>query len=45
VRKRAPYVGEDTDEVLTELGYPPEQIKGLHERGVVSSPRPAAATS
>jgi crotonobetainyl-CoA:carnitine CoA-transferase CaiB-like acyl-CoA transferase len=41
VRKRAPHVGEDTDELLAELGYSEEEIEALHTRGVVSSPRPA----
>lgn len=41
VRKRAPHVGEQTDEVLAELGFAPDEIAGLHERGVVSSPTPA----
>jgi len=41
VRKRAPHVGEDTHEVLAELGYSDEEIETLHAHGVVSSPRSA----
>ena len=39
VKKRAPHVGEDTDEVLAELRYSAEEIEDLHARGVVSRPR------
>jgi crotonobetainyl-CoA:carnitine CoA-transferase CaiB-like acyl-CoA transferase len=42
VRKRAPHVGEDTDDVLAELGYAAEEIAELHKRGVVSAPTPVA---
>jgi crotonobetainyl-CoA:carnitine CoA-transferase CaiB-like acyl-CoA transferase len=38
VRRRAPHVGEQSEEVLTELGYPESEIVGLIERGVVSTP-------
>jgi crotonobetainyl-CoA:carnitine CoA-transferase CaiB-like acyl-CoA transferase len=33
--RHAPSLGEHTYEVLGELGYPPERIEGLRERGVV----------
>jgi crotonobetainyl-CoA:carnitine CoA-transferase CaiB-like acyl-CoA transferase len=39
VGKRAPHVGEETDEILAELGYTDIEIDALHERGIVSSPR------
>ncbi len=35
VRKAPPLKGEDTDEVLRELGFPEEKIKEFHENGVV----------
>ncbi len=36
VYRRAPRLGEHTDEVLAELGgFSPEEIRGLRERGVV----------
>jgi crotonobetainyl-CoA:carnitine CoA-transferase CaiB-like acyl-CoA transferase len=34
-RQRAPKLGEHTDEILTELGYTPDQITAMRERGVV----------
>jgi crotonobetainyl-CoA:carnitine CoA-transferase CaiB-like acyl-CoA transferase len=34
-RRHAPLVGEHTDEVLAELGFSPDEIKGLRERHVV----------
>ncbi|WP_062986050.1 CaiB/BaiF CoA transferase family protein [Nocardia anaemiae] len=43
VRKRAPHVGEDTDEVLAELGYVQTEIESPYARGVVSRPRSAAS--
>jgi crotonobetainyl-CoA:carnitine CoA-transferase CaiB-like acyl-CoA transferase len=43
VRKRAPHVGEDTDEVLVELEYTDDEIEDLHARGVVSSPQRVTA--
>ena len=33
--RRAPRIGEQTDEVLAQLGRSPEQIAALHESGVV----------
>jgi crotonobetainyl-CoA:carnitine CoA-transferase CaiB-like acyl-CoA transferase len=39
VQKRAPHVGEDTREVLLELGYSDDDIDALHERSIVSSPQ------
>jgi formyl-CoA transferase len=35
-RTRAPKLGENTDDVLREIGLTPEQIAQLRERGVVS---------
>ena len=35
VATQAPGWGEHTDEVLSEIGYGPDQIAGFHERGVV----------
>ena len=35
IRHRAPMLGEHTDEVLSELGYGPEDIAGLRADGVV----------
>jgi crotonobetainyl-CoA:carnitine CoA-transferase CaiB-like acyl-CoA transferase len=34
----APELGEHSDEILTWLGYKPDQIAELHERGAVRSP-------
>ena len=34
-RRHAPLAGEHSDEVLSELGYSPDEIKGLRERSVV----------
>ena len=33
--KKAPGIGEHTDEVLTELGFDEDQISRFHEQGVV----------
>ncbi len=35
VRKAPPLMGEDTDEVLREMGFPEEKIKEFHEGGIV----------
>ncbi len=35
IRRRAPLLGEHTAEVLTELGYAPDQIDGLTREGVI----------
>ena len=34
-RRNAPRLGQDTDDVLRELGLTPEQIEGLKQRGIV----------
>ncbi|MHA7274380.1 CaiB/BaiF CoA transferase family protein [Arthrobacter sp. TMT4-20] len=44
VRRTAPRVGEDTTEVLRDLGYDEDEISSLTERAVVSLPQqPAVA--
>jgi formyl-CoA transferase len=35
-RRRAPKLGQDTDDVLREVGLNEEQIRALRQRGVVS---------
>ncbi len=35
-RRNAPTLGQDTDDVLHELGLTPEQIQGLKSRGIIS---------
>jgi formyl-CoA transferase len=35
-RRNAPALGQDTDDVLRELGLTPEQIDGLRQRGIVA---------
>jgi formyl-CoA transferase len=35
-RRNAPALGQDTDDVLRELGLTPEQIDGLRHRGIVA---------
>jgi formyl-CoA transferase len=35
VRKRGPLLGEDTDRLLSEMGYGPDDISELHASGVV----------
>ena len=35
IRRRAPLLGEHTDEILGEIGYDDERIAGLRARGVV----------
>ncbi len=39
VRQRAPLLGEHTEEVLSALGYTPDQIEGLRARRVIYSYR------
>jgi crotonobetainyl-CoA:carnitine CoA-transferase CaiB-like acyl-CoA transferase len=31
----APALGEDTNDLLSELGYAPERVSELHKRGVI----------
>jgi alpha-methylacyl-CoA racemase len=38
VRAPAPGLGEHTNEILAQAGYPPEQIDALHESGAVAGP-------
>jgi crotonobetainyl-CoA:carnitine CoA-transferase CaiB-like acyl-CoA transferase len=35
IRRRAPLLGEHTDEILTGLGYKSEAIAALREKGVI----------
>ena len=35
IRTPPPALGEQTDEILSELGYRPEAIREMHERGIV----------
>lgn len=35
IRRRAPLLGEHTDEILEEIGYSSEAVVGLRDRGVV----------
>ena len=35
IRTQAPKLGEHTDEVLQEIGFSPDEISGLKERGIV----------
>ena len=35
-RRNAPQIGQDTDDVLREMGLSPEQIKTLRDHGIVS---------
>jgi formyl-CoA transferase len=35
-RRNAPRLGQDTDEVLREVGLTPEQIDALKRRGIVA---------
>lgn len=43
--KRAPEIGEHTDEVLTELGFEATEIKTLRDGGVVHAPRAISAVA
>src|SRR4051812_9486732 len=45
IRSVAPHHGEHTDEVLAELGYSEEEIRGLREREVVGAVRAEAAAT
>jgi len=36
VRRAGPYTGEHSDEVLRELGIPPEEIRALREKKVIA---------
>jgi crotonobetainyl-CoA:carnitine CoA-transferase CaiB-like acyl-CoA transferase len=38
IRRGPALIGEHTREVLAELGYTPEEVAGMHERGAVASP-------
>ena len=35
IRKRAPYLGEHTQEVLESAGYTKEEIAAMHEKGEI----------
>jgi len=34
-RRNAPHLGQDSDQILVEMGLSPQQINELHERGIV----------
>ncbi len=39
-RRNAPQIGQDTDDVLREMGLSPEQIKTLKDQGIVAGGQP-----
>ncbi|MEO6319532.1 MAG: CoA transferase, partial [Polaromonas sp.] len=39
-RRNAPQIGQDTDDVLREMGLSPEQIKTLRDQGIVAGGKP-----
>ena len=39
-RRNAPQIGQDTDDVLREMGLSPDQIKTLRDQGIVAGGKP-----